>query len=205
MAETHQGRSSARQLPRWRRFARRLWYGEPRYELAPEYLRERLPPIPNELETRREVALDFAAQEHGRHRELARWTQSFYVLLQGVTIVSASAATILNVTGDAGKWARAIPSAVAALAAGALAAFRIERSWLDHRRAAIRLKCERWAFVSGSGAYRGHDRGSDPRRLGEAITHFLDTISRVSVEGYGDLEPERRSRDERETSKSSSQ
>lgn len=72
MAEIDQAASPLNQPPRWRRFARQLWYGEPHYELAEDYLNERLPSIPPELQMRRKVALDFAAQEHGRHRELAR-------------------------------------------------------------------------------------------------------------------------------------
>src|ERR1700693_3562644 len=106
------------------RLAERIWYGEPLFELDPKYVKANVPQLPPLLESRRRLALDYAAQEHHRHKKTARRMQIAYVVLQGTAILAAAAATVLNVAPSSWseRWVRALPAAIATLAIAALAA-----------------------------------------------------------------------------------
>lgn len=174
---------------RLKRAWRWVWYGESPLELNTDYVKRKLPPLDPLLDEQRSTVLDYAAQEHSHHRRVSRRMQVFYVAFQATTIVAAAAATVLAVAPPswAGDWVTAIPSAIAALAAAALAAFRFERHWLRHRRAALRLKTERWSFVSRSGYYGDQDSndGAAPARV---IARFFARVDTISREGDEDVE-----------------
>jgi hypothetical protein len=73
----------------------RIWYTDPHYELSPDYVTDHIPELDDALDQRRQVALDYAAREHGRNKLTARRMQVLYVLLQATALLSAAAATVL--------------------------------------------------------------------------------------------------------------
>jgi hypothetical protein len=170
---------------------RQLWYVSPFYELEESYVKQKIPDVEPELGKRRKVVLDYAAQEYAEHRRSGSRMRRSYFFFQSLTILAASAATVLNVVADEShKWIAAIPAAVAALAASALAAFRFERHALRHRRGAAQLKSERWAFVGGSGAYRGHRHGAPTHQVAVAIERFFERVDRIARDADEDVEQE---------------
>jgi Protein of unknown function (DUF4231) len=171
----------------------KLWYAGTFYELREDYVNDKIPKLDKcpDLDARRKVALDYAAQEYSDHRNAARRMRGLYFAFQSLTIVAAATATVLNVAvHESDKWLAAIPAAVATLAAAALAAFRFERDGVNHRRAAAQLKSERWGFVSGCGAYSGHRPDATKNQISEAIDRFFLRVDGVAREADEDAQQE---------------
>jgi hypothetical protein len=145
------------------------------------------------LAEQRKAALGFAFGHLDRHREAERLHRWLFIGFQTLTIVAAGAATVMAVSDPERIPAefRAIPAAIATLAAAVLASFQFRGGWRRQQSAARRLHYEILKYAHEMREYRINKPEPEPEA--ESVDLFLervDAISRSADEEPGEVVPE---------------